>query len=127
MRPERAPSLVALAAAFEALNKAALHVTGVREWIERFEGEPLDGEEAARLWVFTELTRQLSRRLRADADQLAELLVSQFLAEGQAWPLTPEQEREFHEVLATLSARDADSHRERLEQGTGVDHGRESR
>lgn len=123
MPPERAPSLVALAAAFEALNDAALHVTGVREWIERFEGEPFDDEEAARLWVFAELTRQLSQRVRADADRLAEILVSQFLTEERAWPLTREQEREFHEVLATLSARDADSHRERLGQQAGVDYG----
>lgn len=127
MPPERAPSLVALAAAFEALNDAALHVTGVREWIERFEGEPLDDEEAARLWVFAELTRQLSHRVRADADRLAELLVTQFLTEERAWPLTREQEREFHEVLATLSARDADSHREQLGQRAGVDYGRERR
>ena len=120
MPPERAPSLVALAAAFAALDEAALHVTGVREWIERFEGEPLDDEEAARLWVFTELTRQLSRRIGADADRLAELLVHQFLTEERAWPLTREQEREFHEVLATLSAREAESHHERLANPSGV-------
>jgi hypothetical protein len=119
MPPDKAPSLVALAAAFAALDEAALHVTGVREWIERFEGEPLDDDEAARLWVFTELTRQLSQRVRADADRLAELLVHHFLTEERRWPLTRDQEREFHEVLATLSAREAESHRGRLADASG--------
>jgi hypothetical protein len=119
MPPDKAPSLVALAAAFAALDEAALHVTGVREWIERFEGAQLEDEEAARLWVFTELTRELSRRIGADADRLAELLVRQFLTEERRWPLTREQEREFHEVLATLSAREADSHRGQLADATG--------
>jgi hypothetical protein len=111
--PERAPSLVALAAAFEALDVAALHVAGVREWVERVSAVnyELEDDEAVRLWAFVEQTREAVGRVRDDADRLAALLLEGFLGDRERWPLTPEQEREFHEVLATLGAREAEAHR----------------
>lgn len=117
--PERAPSLVALAAAHKALTSAALQVHGVREWMQRYDGQErrLADDEAARLWVFVELTRELIDRLRADSDELAQLLVALFLDEGGRWPLTAEQEREFHEVLAALAAREVQISRDVIADG----------
>lgn len=114
--PERAPSLVALAAAFEALDLAALQVAGVREWLERARAakRELGDDEALRLWVFVERTRHALKRVADDSDGLAELLLDHFLTNGDGWPLSAEQEKEFHEVLATLAAREAEAHRTRL-------------
>lgn len=124
--PERAPSLVALAAAFEALDVGALHVAGVREWVERMSAgnHELEDDEAVRLWAFVEQTREAAGRVRDDADRLAALLLGGFLADRARWPLTADQEREFHEVLATLAAREAEAHCGELgEQRASEGHG----
>jgi hypothetical protein len=122
--PERAPSLVALAAAHKALASAALQVRGVREWMQRYDGQVrrLGDEEAVRLWVFIELTREAVERVRADSDELAQILVTLFLNHDGRWPLTDEQEREFHEVLAALAAREAQISRNVIaDDGSGAE------
>jgi hypothetical protein len=113
---ERAPSLVALAAAFKSLELAALQIRGVCDWVEGLGNEQheFDRDELIRLWAFAERTRDITSGLRQDADELAHSLVRQYVGDDGAWPLTPEQEEEYHEVLATLASREADSHREKL-------------
>jgi hypothetical protein len=112
--PERAPSLIALAAACESLSAAAVQVRGVREWMQRYDGaaRALTPEEATRLWVFTERTRQVVNRVRADTDELADVLIELFLEKDGEWPLSDEQRREYHEVLAALAAREVQEHRD---------------
>ncbi len=118
-----APSLVALAAAFRSLEIAALRVRGVCDRVERLhaQGPELGDDEAARLWAFAERTRVVTSRLRQYADDLADMLLVQFFAEGGAWPLTSEQEQEYREVLATLASREAEAHREGLASKNSLD------
>ncbi len=113
--PERAPSLVALAAAFEALDAAALQVRSVCEWVERLAGErSLADDEASRLWAFAERTREVADRARGDADRLAGLLLRQFVAADGSWMLSENEERDLHEVLAALALSDSERHASRL-------------
>jgi hypothetical protein len=62
--------------------------------------------------------RQTIRRLEFESARLAELLTKSFLQQDGAWPLTPEQERQYHEVQAALAAGEAERHR-RLVPGAG--------
>jgi hypothetical protein len=109
--PDKAPSLVALAAAFEALDGAALQVRGVYEWIQRLGSErELRDEEASRLWAFAEKTREVADRVRSDADGLAQILLRQFVAPDGRWMLSEQEWRDLHEVLAALALSDAERH-----------------
>jgi hypothetical protein len=114
-RAARAPSLVALAAAFEGLDAAAIQVRGVCEWVERLAADrQLAGDEASRLWAFAETTRDFAGRIRADADRLAELLRRQFVSVDGAWTLSEREDQELHEVLAALAASDAERHAKQM-------------
>lgn len=114
---ERAPSLIALAAAYETLTAAALQVRGVVEWMERYDDDArrLDPKEAVRLWVFTERAREVVNRVWTDTEELAQVLVRLFLEPDGSWPFEEAQRSEFHEVLAALAARDAEAQREKLD------------
>lgn len=112
-----APSRVALAAAFEAFEGAAIQVRGVYEWIERLtRRRTLRDDEAARLWTFAEQTRQLADAVHEDADRLAKILLRQFVSQDGGWELSPAEERDLHEVLAALAKRDAERHASRTEE-----------
>jgi hypothetical protein len=114
----KAPSLVALAAAFRSLELAATHVRGVCEWVDRLEREEaqVTADEAVRLWTFAERTRAITSALEQDVERLTGALTARFLTEDGNWPLTPEQEQEYREVLATLASREAEGHRGALDQ-----------
>jgi hypothetical protein len=120
---ERAPSLVALAAAFQELDAGALYVRGVLDWLERLSGNgrAITAAEAVQLWAFAERTRGLAGRIDADTDRLRALLLQQFLTAEGEWPLTQDQEREYHEVLAALSAKEAETHRHELVDEDSLD------
>jgi hypothetical protein len=124
---ERPPSLVALAAAFDELDAAAVYVRGILDWLERFGGDAraITDDEAVRLWAFAERTRELARRINADSDRLTALLLQQFLTEKGEWPLTRDQEREYHEVLAALSAKETEARRQQLVDESGLEDPRE--
>jgi hypothetical protein len=111
-----APSLVALAAAFRSLEVAALRVRGVCDRVEGLQrqGAELGGDEAVRLWAFAERTRVATARIAQYADDLVDMLLAQFSAEGGWWPLTSQQEQEYRELLATLASREAEVHRDEL-------------
>jgi len=110
--PDNVPSLVALAVASAELETAATYVGGVRDWLER-NGSPAGAptaEQFVALWAFAMRTHDRADALARDAQRVTALLARAYFAPDGSWPLSPEQEREFHEVLAALAAREVEEH-----------------
>jgi hypothetical protein len=110
--PDNVPSLVALAVASAELETAATYVGGVRDWLERngSPGGPPTAEQFVALWAFATRTHNRANALAEDAQRVTELLARAYFAADGSWPLSPEQEREFHEVLAALATREVEEH-----------------
>lgn len=122
----RFPSDVALAAASGSLDLAKLQLTGVRESLERLANEPLPASAAVRLWAFVQSARDTAHRFDVESEKLAQLLLSCFLRDDGAWPLTEQQQREYHEILAALATREANAHLEKLGETEARSEGSQS-
>jgi hypothetical protein len=111
--PDNVPSLVALAVASTELEAAATYVGSVRGWLER-NGSPAGAstaEQFVALWAFATRTQARADALARDAQAVTVLLARAYFGPDGNWPLSPDQEREFHEVLAALAAREVEEHR----------------
>jgi hypothetical protein len=111
-----AMSNVTLAAAARTFELAADDLMGVRESLERAaHARVLTADEIVPLWVHVQRARETARRLDAEAERLANLLMKAFLTDEGRWPLTSEEERQYHEVQAAIAAAEADTHRRLLD------------
>jgi transcriptional regulator with XRE-family HTH domain len=110
----RGPSDIALAAASGSFDLAKLQLTGVRESLEHLANEPLSASAAVQLWAFVQCARDAAHKFDVESEKLAQLLLSRFLRGDGAWPLSEQQQSEYHEILAALSTREANAHLEKL-------------
>lgn len=74
----------------------------------------MSDKAAIQLWAFVQSARDAARKFDVESERLAQLLLSRFLRDDGAWPLAEREQREYHEILAVLSTREADAHLEKL-------------
>jgi hypothetical protein len=75
---------------------------------------PRSASAAVQLWAFVQCARDAAHTFDIESEKLAQLLLSRFLRDDGAWPLSEQQQREYHEILAALSTREANAHLEKL-------------